>query len=139
MNSTQPMFQLWKGGMADNPEETVELNRDSRRYIKVRLHNVKVSYNIISGKKNEHKTIHELERCSETLFKTEYEKKYYKEVVSQKFMYCANHTDISLEGTKNDVVYKNDHSYIYYEIIRCHKLNVDESVHNPDCKGLGCV
>ena len=39
LNETiQPLFHIWKGG--DNPFDTVELDRESRKYIHVRLNNV---------------------------------------------------------------------------------------------------
>ena len=39
MNITQPMFNIWSGDL-DNEFQTIELNRESRKYIKVRLNNV---------------------------------------------------------------------------------------------------
>ena len=38
----QPLFHIWKGGDSDNgdPFDTVELDRESRKYIHVRLNNV---------------------------------------------------------------------------------------------------
>ena len=71
VDMSKPILEIWEG-TSEDPFKTVELNRDSRRYIHVRLNNkwktVDKEGNIKAADK-----IYELVRCSEKLFKTKYE------------------------------------------------------------------
>ena len=108
-NSTQPLLKIWHGGSNDEAEETVKLDRESRKYIKVKLHQVEVTYDksdssgsVPSPKKKD--TEFDLIECKEEMFKTEFEKIYYKQNVKGNNHYCVDDPDgrVYLNGTKND-------------------------------------
>ena len=72
-----------------NPEKTVVLDRESRKYIHVRVINRDTKFD--NGKKIQTKTIHPIEECTADMFKTPFEKDYFKfyQIAGDK-MYCVN-------------------------------------------------
>ena len=43
----KPILEIWKGGEGD-PFQSIELNRDSRRYLHVRINNIVKTYDNIT-------------------------------------------------------------------------------------------
>lgn len=48
-------------------------------------------------------------------------------------MYCVYDENAHLKGTMNDRVYNEDHSYLIYEIHRCHEAIRNTTQIDPDC------
>ena len=82
----------------ENPDDvynTVELNRDSRRYIHVKVLN-KIKYFINDGKDEKvDNKYYDLMRCSEDYFHTPYEKEFYNRN-KHKYHYCIENSEVYL-------------------------------------------
>ena len=64
------ILEIWKGGQG-NPFDTVELNRDSRRFIKIEVNNRIKTYE--DGKLTRKESRFPLKICNENNFKTSFE------------------------------------------------------------------
>jgi hypothetical protein len=63
---------------------------------------------------------YDLERCSADNFQSEFEKSYHKGKENN-FQYCVKDPDnnITLKGDESSSKYKNDNSYVVYEVHKC--------------------
>ena len=137
----QPVLEIWESGDSDNVFQTVELNRDSRQYIRVRMSNVIETFETNkndgdSRKISSKKTVpYELERCSESLFnKTQFEKQFFNNLVKDNFVYCVHDNNAFLKGTRNDQILEHNYAMFIYEIERCHENLRNKDKLNPLCK-----
>ena len=102
----------------------------------MKLHHVDVKYEKGFTFAREPKikdTEFDLTECKEEMFKTEFEKAYFKHDVKGNNNYCVDDPNglVYLNGTKNESVLRNDYAYIYYSIERCSKKNQNLSLLDP--------
>ena len=57
------ILEVWEGGKGSSPLKSVELDRDSRRYIHVRLLNEMKMNNTLTGELEEIKNYYPLQKC----------------------------------------------------------------------------
>ena len=82
----QPLLHIWEGG-TENPLTTVELDRESRRYMKVRINNVHLTFRN-NTEFREHK-YYPLQKCPQSYFNTPFEKSYFNRYIVTEHVYCA--------------------------------------------------
>ena len=107
------------------------LDRESRQYIHVTLHNIIKSYDPLTGEEKETVMPYPMERCSEKLMKSEYEKKFFKNRMQKSHYYCAQDENIFLQGTKENALYQKEHAYIIYDVKRCSEKT--RVIGDPEC------
>ena len=71
---SKPLLELWKGGDGD-PFQTLELDRESRKYIHVRVNNIVKTYGLdgmMTAKDNYYPVV----QCKSSFFTKPFEQKY---------------------------------------------------------------
>ena len=98
-NLSKPMFEITE--MIDgDPFVTVELNRESRQYIHVRVRHITKTYDE-EGNMNITNKYYPLKKCSEEFMnKTEFERKFYEQNKGSN-SYCMDDPEIMLRGTRD--------------------------------------
>ena len=133
---TLPLFQIWHGGSKgyeNDPEATVELDYESKKYVRVWVNNIRKRYQNKQPIDEDINNRYELVLCDASLYVTPFEKEYYETQIKGQFIYCFDHPEIFLNGTKNQAVSRDDHSFLIYEIERCSEKNRNTEIDVSTC------
>ena len=76
-----------------------------------------------------------MDRCTEELMKSEYEKNFFRNRMKTSHYYCAQDEKIYLQGTRENALYQKDHAYIIYDVKRCSEATRVEG--DPECAQSG--
>ena len=108
------------------------LDRESRKYIHVTINNIIKKYDQYD--KMTKKVIkYPMELCSKEVMSTsEYRKKFYESRMKNSFFYCAQNSDIYMQGTRDWAIYKKDHAYVFIEVKRCSN-KIRNELSDPKC------
>lgn len=109
---SKPLIEIWGGGNED-PYESIELDRSTRKYMHATLKQIINTYDE-DGKENTQINKFPVQICSEKFFITEYEKKFYKRYKDDK-LHCSEDPSVYLQGTRDSRVAEKEHSYLIYE------------------------
>ena len=67
---SKPILEIWRGG--EDPFDTVELDRESRKYIHVRIDFITKTYDPVTGEETRTDDYFEVSRCKEENFNDEF-------------------------------------------------------------------
>ena len=96
------LFYMFSGmdGKSTNPYTTIKLDRESRKYIHVRLKEVTKSYN--DGIESTAEKIFQINQCSEEFMSsTKYEQEFYAYNIDSNY-YCVDNKEVYLQGTRDN-------------------------------------
>ena len=110
-----------KGNSEEDLMTQLSLDGDTRKYIRVTANNIIKTYDE-DGKETVIVKKYPMVKCTTKLFRTDYEKKFYKQRVDGSYYFCAEDDDIYLQGTRENALFKKDHAFIIYEVKRCTQI-----------------
>ena len=115
---SKTVLEIWEGTGTnyDEMSKTVPLDRDSRRYIRIKVRNSIRSWQ--DGKKLKEDIYYDLERCTEDFLGTEFERAFYQKNKDE-YQYCLMNNQIYMQGTMRSEKLKLPHAFIVYEVERC--------------------
>ena len=126
---SKPIFKMLRGG-SENTFETVELDRESRRYVHVNVKNIHHKWDEF-GQLIVTNTTYDLDRCTSDFFSHTAVEQDYFESRKDQFLYCMQDENIYLQNTLDSEIHKHEHSFIIVEIQNCHDaIRRDD---DPEC------
>ena len=118
-----PLFTIQDGPNGFGPAANdVPYDDETKRFIEINLLMIEKSYNA-AGEMTKTVNSYPPTECSQSQFRTEYERAFWLENEATTF-YCFNNDEIYMQGTKSSSVYFKDHSFLIIEVKRCS---------GPDC------
>ena len=91
-----PILQIFAGG--SDPYDTLELDYESKKYIKIRLNNIFVSYDL-NGNEEHKSKYYDLTPCSNNFINNT---QFQYSSNQHQFIYCSRDPQIYLSGTQDD-------------------------------------
>lgn len=119
-------------GTGENPFETVNLDRESRKYLHIQLNHYVVTYDS-EGIEKRDKHIHHLVKCSHKYLNNAFEKSFMEKSEKLKtYWYCGEDENLFISGTFDSPIKKLDHAYLNYEIFKCSEET--KIAGDPECE-----